>query len=335
MDDRNVRDVVLYSRVRLARNFADIPFPAAMHGEDGAKAQLHAAEAITHTQDNNAYALLRVHDLPDARRRALVEQHLISRELLSAGEFAAVLLRRDERVSIMINEDDHIRIHALLPGLHLEEAAALAFEVDDVIGREVRYAFDAELGFLTSCPINTGTGMRASVLMHLPSLSRTSSIAPIVQELSKVGLSLRPLYTEEGEAKGELYLLNNQVALGRPEQDLIDSIEAVALEIVERERTARETLLIRSDRSLEDRLMRSLGTLRYARRLSECEWLDLWSDVRLAVQAGMLHMGLEALDALLDAVKPAHLEMASGFELSPMERDERRAEMVRAALSNE
>lgn len=332
MDDMNVRDVVLCSRVRLARNFADLPFPGAMHGDDGAKAQFRAAEALSHAPQGREYALLRVHDMQDTRRRALVEDHLISRELLSSGEFAAVLLRRDENVSILLNEDDHLRIHALLPGRQLEQAAALAMEVDDAIGREVHYAFDAELGFLTACPTNTGTGMRASALLHLPSLTRMNQISQIVQELVKLGISLRPLYSDEGEAQGDLYLVSNQVALGRSEQELIDSIDAVVGEIVDRERSAREFLLLQNDSKLEDRLMRSLGILRYARRLSQSEWMRRWSDVRLAVQAGMLSFDLEALDKLLDDAKSAHLELAAGRELSPAERDDARAALVRETL---
>ena len=332
MHDLDFKDVVLYSRVRLARNFADLPFPSAMHGNDGAKAQLRAAEALEHTPEGREYALLRVHDMPEARRRSLMEQNLITRELLSAGEFAAVLLRRDENVSIMLNEDDHLRIHAILPGYRLREAAELAFAADDAIGKDVQYAYDAELGFLTSCPTNTGTGMRVSALLHLPSLTRTNQIAPIVQELVKLGVSLRSQYSEEGEAQGELYLISNQVALGRSEEELLDSLEDVIGEIVGRERNAREVLLLESDSKLEDRLMRSLGILRYARRLSQAEWMRRWSDVRLAVQAGMLHMELAELDALLDAAKPAHLEMVAGYELSPTERDEQRALLVREAL---
>lgn len=333
MDDRRMRDVVLYSRVRLARNFADLPFPATMHGDDGAKAQLRAADALTAAADGSAYALLRIHDMPETRRRSLVEQHLISRELLSSGEFAAVLLRKDEHVSVMLNEDDHLRIHALLQGNQLAEAAALAFAVDDAIGMNVEYAFDAEYGFLTSCPTNTGTGMRASAVLHLPSLNRQKQIGSLIQELVKLGVSLRPLYSDDGEAQGELYLVSNQVALGRSEQELLDSIEAVVEQIVDRERNAREILLLERDSKLEDRLMRSLGVLRYARRLPLTEWMQRWSDVRLAVQAGWIHMELNTLDGLLDAAKPAHLEMAAGRELSPNERDEARATLVREALS--
>lgn len=332
MGDNNVRDVVLYSRVRLARNFEDLPFPSAMHGDEGARAQLRAQEAISKAPDGNQYALLRIHDLPDARRRSLVEDHRISRELLSAGEFAAVLLKRDETVSIMIGEDDHLRIHALLPGSNLKQAAALAFEADDAIGRHVKYAFDKEFGFLTSCPTNTGTGMRASALLHLPALNRANQTGQIIQELVKIGLTLRPLYSDEGQAQGELYLISNQVALGRSEQELLDSIEAVISEIIDRERTAREMLLMQGDSTLEDRLMRSLGILRYARSLSEQEWMRRWSDVRLAVQAGMLKLPLETLDSLLAAAGSAHLEMAAGRDLSQSEGDEARAKLVRETL---
>ncbi len=333
MTDKSVRDVVLYSRVRLARNFADIPFPAAMHGDDGAEAQFRAADALAHAPEGHDYAMLRIQDMEDTRRRALAERHLISRDLLSAGEYAAVLLRRDETVSIMLNEDDHLRIHALLPGNALEETAALAFAVDDAIGNRVNYAFDAELGFLTSCPTNTGTGMRASALLHLPSLTRSGGMGALVQELTKLGLSLRPLYGDDGEAQGELYLISNQVSLGRSEQELLDAIDAVISEIVDRERAARELLLLASDSALEDRLLRSLGILRYARRLGEAEWMRRWSDVRLAVQAGLLSVELTTLDTLLDQAKPAHLEMAAGEELTTLECEERRARLVREALS--
>lgn len=334
MGETRGQEVVLYSWVRLARNFADLPFPGAMHGDDGAKAQFRAAAALSHAPEGQEYALLRMQDMSVAQRSALVEQHLITKELLCGGEFAAVLLRRDETVSVMINEDDHLSIHAQLTGCRLEEAAAEAFSVDDAIGREVQYAYDAELGFLTSCPTNTGTGMRASLLLHLPALTRTNQVGQAMQELVKLGLSLRPLYSDEGEAQqGELFLLSNQVALGRSEADLVDSVVAVVDQLVERERKAREYLLLEIDSQLEDRLMRSLGVLRYARRLTESEWIRRWSDVRLAVQAGMLRMELSALDTLLELAKTAHLEMRAGRDLSPVECEEMRAKVVREALS--
>jgi len=332
VSERSVRDVVLSSRVRLARNFADIPFPAAMGSEDGETAQSVAANALAHTPQGRQYTLLRMQDLPAADRWTLAERHLISRELAAAGASMAALLKQDEHVCIMLNEEDHVRIHALLPGNALDKAAALAFEADDAIGDSVWYAFDGEFGFLTSNPANVGTGMRVSALLHLPALTRAGAIGDIVRETANLGLALRPLYVEDGKAQAELYLLHNQVALGLSEQDLLDSMNALIEKIVEHERTGRELLLMRDDTALEDQLMRSLGILRYARKLSLGEWLHRWSDVRLAVQAGMLHMPLDALDDLLSTAQAAHLEKRAGRPLSPSEQDEARAQLVRELL---
>lgn len=332
MVDQGMRDVVLYSRVRLARNFADIPFPAKMTGEDGDVTQQRAAEALAKVPEGNEYAMMRVHDMPETKRRSLMEQSLISRELLSSGAYAAVLLRNDAHVSIMINEEDHLRIHALLPGFQLEAAAEMAFVVDEAVGKEVTYAYDAEFGYLTTCPTNAGTGMRVSALLHLPALNRTNRIGGLVQELVKLGVSLRPAYSEEGSAQGDLFLVGNQVSMGRSEQELLESVEAVVSEMVERERRAREMLLLESDARLEDRLMRSIGILRNARLLTASEWMRRWSDARLAVQAGWLQMDLSDLDTLLNEAKPAHMEERAGRELSPAERDEVRATLVREAF---
>lgn len=332
MDERNVCDVVLKSRVRLARNLADIPFPAAMHGEDGAIAQLRILDAVKSTPQGQAYRFIRVHDMEDEERRILVERNLISRELLSAGPHAAAMLRQDEAAALLVNEDDHLRISALLSGLALEEAAAVAFEMDEALGAELKFAYDAELGYLTSLLSNTGTGMRATAALHLPGLLRTGAVASLMQEMAKLGLFLKPLLGENKESQGELFLAGNQLALGRTEEELIDTLGAMLLQVVARERAAREMLLMGSDIRMEDRLMRSLGILRYARRLTYAEWMRKWSDVRLAVLAGMVPIDLKTLDELLDAVKPAHLEVAAGTDLSTTERDERRAALVREAL---
>ncbi|MDR0897883.1 MAG: ATP--guanido phosphotransferase [Oscillospiraceae bacterium] len=327
-----VRDVVLLSRVRLARNLADLPFPAQMQPEQAETALLRAANALAREPVGQDYTLHRIEELPGEQSRALAERRVISPELLEAGPFAAVLIRRDEAVSILLNEEDHLRIHALLPGLALEEAAMLAFAVDEAIGRHLRYAFDAEWGFLTSCPANTGTGMRATALLHLPAMTHTGAIGELVRELAKVNVQLRPFLGEKGNAKGELYLLGNQVSLGITEEELLGALEAVLDQIVDRERAARELMLVRDDGLLKDRLLRSVGILQNAQRLGETEWVRRWSDLRLAVQAGWFSMDLSALDALLDAAKPAHLEIAAGHELTPAERDAHRAEMMRAAL---
>lgn len=328
-----MRDIVLSTKVRLARNFANLPFPPAMRGEDGAKTQFIAANALAHSAIGRNYALYRIYDMEDTRKRALVESRLISNDLMWAGEHAAMLLRRDEAVCVMINEEDHLCIQALQLGNALEETASLAFQVDDEIGAYAQYAFDAELGYITSSPGNIGTGMRASCLLHLPALDRSKAIASLIQEAAKRKLLLCPLYQDGEEARGQIYVISSQISLGLTEQTMLDSLQGMIQEIASRERASRELLLLEEDSRLDDMLLRSYGILLYARRLGEMEWIRRWSDVRFAVLAGMINIDLDKLDALLNETKPAHLEIAAGKDLSPVERDIQRARVVRETLS--
>jgi len=332
MLNTNMRDTVLQTRVRLARNFVELPFPATMRGEDGAKSQFIAADALAHSRIGQQYAMYRVYDLEDTKKRALVESRLISNDLLWAGEYAAILLRRDESVCVMINEEDHLRIHALRTGNALEETAAIAYEVDDAISSAAQYAYDSELGYITSSPANLGTGMRVSCLMHLPSLSRSGAMPALVAEVSKRRLSLKSAYQDGKEAKGHLYVIASQGTLGQTEQGLLEIMRDMIIEITSRERASRELSLLEEDSKLDDTVMRSYGILRYARRIGEPEWITRWSDVRFAVLAGMLPIDLDRMDNLLVEAKPAHLELAAGKDLSPVERDIQRAKIVREAL---
>ena len=327
-------DVVISSRVRLARNFADLPFPGAMSSALGEESQLRAANALKLVPESRDYTLLRMRDLPDLPRRLLEEKQLISRALFSAGESAALLLRHDERAAIMINEDDHLRIHAHQQGSALSELLQTALAIDSAIGESVQYAYDAGLGYLTSNPANVGTGLRASALLHLPSLMHAGVVGTLTRDASRAGLALQPLGGRDGAPQGDLFLLQNQVSLGRSEEELLASVNLMIAELIDRERSARELLLLSTDAKLEDRLFRSLGILRYARRLTEAEWLRRWSDVRLGVQAGFFRVALGTLDALLTDMRPAHLEQAAEKELSPTERDEQRALLVREALND-
>lgn len=329
----NMRDVVLHTRVRLARNFANLPFPTAMHGDDGSKSQFIAADALAHSRIGQQFAMYRVYDMDDTKKRALVENRLISNDLLWAGEYAAILLRRDEIVCVMINEEDHLRIHAIQPGNALKDTAALAYEVDDAIGVSAQYAYDLELGYVTSSLTNVGTGMRASCLLHLPSLDRSGAMPALMQEALKRKLTLKPVYQEGKEARGQLYTITSQVSLGQTEQGLLESIQDMIIEITSRERASRELLLLEEDSKLDDMVMRSYGILRYARRIGEAEWVRRWSDVRFAVLAGMLPIELDQLDNLLIDAKPAHLELAAGKDLSPIERDIHRASLVRKVFT--
>lgn len=332
MAKADMRDVVLSTKVRLARNFANFPFPSAMRGEDGAKTQFIAADALAHSAIGKQYALYRIYDLEDTRKRALVESRLISNDLMWAGEYAAMLLRKDEAICVMINEEDHLRIHALQPGNALEEAAEMVFQVDEEIGAHAQYAFDAELGYITSSPANIGTGMQACCLLHLPALDRSGAMASLIQEAAKRKLLLGPLYQDGKEARGQIYTICTQVSLGISEQAMLDTLQGMIQEIASRERASRELQLLEEDSRLDDMLFRSFGILLYARRLGEAEWIRRWSDVRFAVLAGMLSIDLHKLDMLLNETKPAHLELAVGKDLSPVERDIQRARVVRETL---
>lgn len=320
-----MRDVVLSSRVRLARNHQDIPFPSAMSAARAEESIRRAADAVGSPE---AFALLRLSELPETRRRALFERHLISARLLSDYAQTAVLVRRDEALCVQLNDEDHLRIQALLPGHSLKGAAAEAFALDDRLGEALAFAFDAELGYLTSNPTNTGTGLRASALLHLPSLTYAGQLGALAQELAKLGLSIRGVYGKGSEARGDLYQISNQVTLGRTEQEIIDSLDALIGQIVDRERDAREALLLEDQAALEDRALRSVGILRYARRVDEAEFMRRWSDARLAVQAGLLSLDLPALDALLIAAQPAHIALAG----QGVSEDEARANLARETL---
>lgn len=325
------RDVVISSRVRLARNYQDIPFPPMMNPTWAQESIQRASNAVGAC--GTGFSLRRLRDMPELERMRLMEHHLISPALVSRPETSAVLMHEDHTVSVMVNEEDHLRIQAILPGLALEECAQLANQVDDCIEQQSEYAFDPTLGYLTSCPTNTGTGLRGSVMMHLPALSIIGQMGAIVQAVGKIGLTVRGMYGEGSEAAGYLYQLSNQVTLGRSEEDILSSLRATALQVIEHEREARRRLLEHSRIELEDRLMRSYGIFMNARRMDSKEFMKLWSDVRLGVDLGIIkHVGAGRLNTLLEDVQPASLVARSGRELNPQERDILRSEIIKETL---
>ena len=327
-------DVVLSSRVRLARNYQDIPFPTMMNDVWAAESVRRATDAMGAMDDADAYELLRLHDEAPVDRQALVERHLVSRDLIRRADIAAALIRRDGRVSIMVNEEDHLRIQTLLPGDQLETAAALARSVDDRFERTVQYAFDEQLGYLTTCPTNTGSGMRASVMLHLPALTMAGQMGAVNQGVAKLGLTIRGLYGEGSEAQGNLYQVSNQITLGRTEQEIVETIGAVGKQLTDLERRQREVLKERDEAALEDQLMRSVGVFAYARRIDSKEFMQCWSDVRLAAALGLVDLSLEELDALVYEAQPACIIQKAVGELTAQQRDQARADMTRAVCES-
>lgn len=323
-------DLVLSTRIRLARNLPHKPFPCHMTPEQKREVTRTVWEAA---QQIPGLELRQVDvgHLLERDRMALVERHLISIDFAREGEGGGLLLSPDERISIMICEEDHVRIQVMSPGLDLKGAYELADKVDTALDGILHFAYDERLGFLTQCPTNLGTGMRASLMLHLPALQDSGALQGIAASVSKLGLTIRGSYGEGSEAHGALYQMSNQVTLGISEQAAIENLNGIASQIMKQERASREQLLKKT--VVEDRVWRSLGVLRSARLLSHEEAQQLISVVMLGVSGGVLSSpSLQTLTALLSDIQPGCLMSDAGEDMAPEVRDSRRASMVRTAL---
>jgi protein arginine kinase len=326
-------DVVLSCRVRLARNYEDVPFTATMT-RDYAEETVRRARQAVESCKVGEYQCLLMKDLSGDDRSKLVEHHLISYDLLKFPEISAALIRSDECVSVMVNEEDHLRIQALLPGLQPEEAARLAFEADDALATSGPYAFDPQFGFLTSCPTNTGTGMRASAMLHLPALTITNRISAVVQAISKLGLTVRGLYGEGSDARGCLYQLSNQVTLGRSEEDIVKTLVAATAQLAAQERSVRNQLREQDAMGLYDRLMRSIGLMANARMMGAVEFMQRYSDLRMAVSMDMVDAKLPDVDGMMMDLQNASLNIYAKHDLNDRERDILRADQLRERIKS-
>jgi protein arginine kinase len=332
--------LVVSTRVRLARNLRPHRFATRT---DAAERERILAEVLTAAAGTRGLGRavrfrLDALELPD--RQLLHERHLVSRELAAIEPGAKVrpgsaLLVQDQ-ASVMINEEDHLRLQALRSGFALEATWDLVATLDSELGQRLAFAFHPEFGYLTSCPTNVGTGLRASALVHLPGLVLTKEINKILQALTQVGLTFRGLYGEGSEVVGNLFQLSNQTTLGKSETELLDHLGKLVRQVMEHEERARQILLRDATTILEDKVWRAYGLLRYARALSFDETLNLLSGVRLGVGLGLLpNVGMYALNKLLVFTQPAHLTAAQGRALSEEEFPVRRAAYVRQILEEE
>ena len=325
-------DVIISTRIRLARNLRTCPFPSRMNTEDRERVISAVQKAIETSPIANEFVLYRLKDLSQITRVSLVERHLVSPEFISHPEGRAVLLMKDESVSIMVNEEDHLRIQVMCEGFNFEGALQTADRLDTLLGESLNFAFDDKLGYLTQCPTNLGTGMRASLMLHLPALQETGTINRISANLSKLGLTIRGTYGEASQPVGALYQLSNQVTLGLSEQEAIDNLKSIALQLMKQERSARAEL--EKDLEVQDSICRSVGLLRNARLLSNDEFMKLISNVRLGINTGLIdHISLETVNALTVRVQPATIQLPEGKALSSAQRDALRAKLVREALT--
>jgi len=331
------RDIVVSSRVRLARNLNKIPFPHLLDGNSGEQC-LERIRQAWQNADNEVLSsmdMVTFDKLSTLDRLILAEKHLSSPIHSDSNlPFKAILVNGDGSMSVMVNEEDHLRLQCLLPGLRLRECYTRVEELDDKFEQNLNYAFDEKRGYLTSCPTNVGTGMRASLMLHLPALQMAGQINHVLQNIGQLGLVVRGLYGEGSEVVGNFHQLSNQVTLGQTEEDMCNYLQTITERIVEQERLLREKLQTDMKYHLEDKIGRAYGILSNARLITSEEALTLLSDVRLGVDIGFLKgISLASLNQLMVEVRPAHLQKRVGKEMEPVERDIKRAEVIKEKLT--
>ncbi|QDU56008.1 protein arginine kinase [Aeoliella mucimassa] len=333
-------DIVISSRIRLARNLAEFPFIARATPADRIEIEkiLHARIAASNDSKKFPGELLYVDvsELPEVDRAFLVERQLISRELSESDGARAVAIDKREQYSVMINEEDHLRIQVMHSGLDLETAWAQIDMLDDLIEEQVTYAYNEKLGYLTACPTNVGTGIRVSVMLHLPALVITRQIDKVFRSLQKINLAVRGLYGEGSQAMGDFYQISNQVTLGLSEQELVKKVSDVVPVLIDYERQAREFLVRESQETLHDRVSRAYGILRNAQTISSEETLHLLSSVRMGVNLGLIgDVAIPTVNKLFVHTQPAHLQKLAGMELDSSDRNIERASYLRRHLGGD
>lgn len=320
-------DVVVSTRLRIARNINQHRFPSFIDLEESEAITQEVFNAIKDKEEN--YKLYRTKDLTSIEKNMFVEDHLISPSLSQSENNGSFLLREDEKATIMINEEDHIRIQVLLSGLNTEKSWDIISEIDDILEEKIDYAFHEQFGYLTSCPTNVGTGLRASVMVHLPSLGMTGQIRSIVESLTKIGLTVRGLYGEGSKSLGNLYQISNQNTIGEKEEDIIKKLNKIVYQIVNRERSTRKYLLERKNINLKDKVFRSLGILHYSKLMTVKEAMDHLSNIKLGVDTGIIE-NIKSKDVLklMIEIQPANLQKDLEEKIPKEEIDILRAEII-------
>ncbi|WP_149453722.1 protein arginine kinase [Pasteuria penetrans] len=329
-------EIVFSSRVRIARNLADLPFPMVIPTAQAEQVIQRLHDLLIHASPPGVLReaqLIRMCDLSSLEKQVLVEKHLISPVLAEESRNGAVIVSTNESVSLMINEEDHIRIQCLYPGLQLQEAWGLANQIDDWLEKHLAFAFDEPCGYLTSCPTNVGTGIRASVMLHLPALAISQHLSRILPAITQVGLAVRGMYGEGSEALGHLYQVSNQVTLGQSESEILEKLLNVVNQVLEREQSARQRLVQNSAIPLRDRLHRSYGLLANAYIMDSKEAMQRLSDVRLGVDLDwMPGVSASVMNEMMVMIQPGFLQEYADEQLDPQERDIRRARLLRERL---
>jgi len=327
-------NIVMSSRIRLARNLPDIPFPHWAKKEQELIVLNKAKEAIESTPLLKDSLFILLTDLETVDKQFLVERHLMSREHAMRSNGKAVCLTPNEVVSIMINEEDHLRIQVMKSGFDLDDVWRIMNKLDEDLSKIVPFAFSKEWGYLTACPTNTGTGIRGSVMLHLPALVMARQINRVLEAIAKLSFTTRGLYGEGTQASGNFFQISNQVSLGRTEEEIIGNIKGVIKQVIDQEESARQNLLSQHRNMLEDRIWRSYGTLKNSRIISSQETVELLSMVRLGLDVDIIKdIERFLINELFILTQPAHLQKIEGKKLSPQERDVKRADLLRDKLN--
>lgn len=322
-------DIAVSTRIRLARNLSGLPFPARMTPEQRRELNLKVKNAVLQSNTPFAKSLkyIDMADVPQTEIAAMVERHIISPEFAEENADRAIIISADESISIMIGEEDHVRIQVILGGLQLEKAYDTAEQLDSLLYNELHFAFDRSLGFLTECPTNLGTGLRASVMLHLPVTESNGEISSIAETVGKIGFTVRGMYGEGTKASASMYQVSNQITLGISEKNAIDNLKIITAQLIDKERKARNGL---NKIKLEDMCFRALGTLQNSRILSSKEMMDLLSRIKLGISMGIIKTDVLPIKLFIEG-QPNMLMKKYG-QLEPEERDIYRAAFMRDAL---
>jgi len=333
LEDGPESDIVMSSRIRLARNLEGFPFVPQATDEQKTELERIVRTRLMKTIFADGGTYVDVDETDDVQKQYLIERHLISKELAASDGKRGVAYAPSEVSAVMVNEEDHLRIQVIHSGFELDRTWEEMEALDDALEAELEFAFSPQFGYLTACPTNVGTGMRASVMLHLPALVMTKEIEKVFHAVSKINLAVRGLYGEGTQASGDFYQISNQVTLGKSESAVIDNIKRVVPRIILYERNVREHLMTESRNSLEDKVFRAYGILKNARSISSGETTNLLSALRLGVTLGLItDLGRDKVNELFVLTQPGHLQKSAGRELDAKERDEQRAEFIRSKL---
>ncbi len=323
-------DIVVSTRIRLARNIAEYPFPNKLNTKSRTELNMLIKEAV---EADNKFGLdfKEMKTLARFEAASMAERHIISPEFASDADGRALMLSPEEDISIMLCEEDHIRVQVMKSGFALDEAYAVADEIDNTLGEKFNFAFDERIGYLTQCPTNLGTGMRASVMLHLPALTLSGQIHKLINTVSKLGLTFRGAFGEGTTATGDMYQLSNQITLGISEEFAIKNLKSITLQLCAQERATREEML--KDMNTEDKIFRAYGILKWARLLNTKELMENLSLVRLGSVTGKINLPIETVNELMVSMQPATINARAGQRLPTQERDAIRAKEVRSKLN--